>query len=276
MSTPAIPLISIPPKQLGEVLFDELGLPVVRRTRTGYSTDAAVLDELIGKHPIVELILEFRQLDKLKSTYVDALPGLVNPQTGRVHTWLSQTGTTTGRLSSRDPNLQNIPVRSDLGRLVRGAFVAPEGCMLLGCDYSQVELRILAHISQDPELLGAFHRDEDVHASTAAAVLGIPLNEVTKEQRSLAKAINFGLMYGMQEYGLSARTNLSVEEARQFIAAYFCTIRQGARLSGWNHRVCSRARLCRDSDGAPPLFPRVARGQPCQWSHQTRIRACRH
>ena len=209
------------PKQLGEVLFDELGLPVVRRTRTGYSTDAAVLDELIGKHPIVELILEFRQLDKLKSTYVDALPGLVNPQTGRVHTWLSQTGTTTGRLSSRDPNLQNIPVRSDLGRLVRGAFVAPEGCMLLGCDYSQVELRILAHISQDPELLGAFHRDEDVHASTAAAVLGIPLNEVTKEQRSLAKAINFGLMYGMQEYGLSARTNLSVEEARQFIAAYF-------------------------------------------------------
>jgi len=208
-------------KQLGAVLFDELGLPIVRKTRTGYSTDAAVLDALKDKHPIIELILKYRQLEKLKNTYVDALPALVNPSTGRVHTTFGQTGTSTGRLSSSDPNLQNIPVRTEEGRRVRGAFTAPEGYVLLGCDYSQVELRLLAHLSQDPELVGAFLRDEDVHASTAAAIYGIPLTEVTSERRALAKTINFGLMYGMGDYGLASRTDLSVEDARAFIDAYF-------------------------------------------------------
>jgi DNA polymerase-1 len=209
------------PKQLGVVLFEELGLPVARRTATGYSTDVAVLEELRGKHAIIDLLLEYRQLDKLRGTYVDALPALINPRTGRVHTSFNQTGTSTGRLSSSDPNLQNIPVRSELGRQVRQAFVAPPGRVLLGCDYSQVELRLLAHFSQDPEMLAAFRRDEDVHATTAAAVFGVPLEQVTYEQRSMAKAINFGLMYGMGGYGLSSRTDLSVAEAREFIDVYF-------------------------------------------------------
>ncbi|MHB1293844.1 MAG: DNA polymerase I [Anaerolineae bacterium] len=208
-------------KQLAEVLFDVLKLPVVRRTQTGYSTDVSVLEELRDKHPVVALILEHRQLDKLKGTYLDALPALINPETGRVHTSFNQAGTSTGRLSSSDPNLQNIPVRTELGRLVRAAFVAPEGAVLLGCDYSQVELRLLAHFTGDPELTNAFMRDEDVHASTAAALLGIPLEQVTKEQRGLAKTINFGILYGMSDYGLSARTDLSVTQARQFIEAYF-------------------------------------------------------
>ncbi|MBM3187581.1 MAG: DNA polymerase I [Chloroflexi bacterium] len=216
-------------KQLGVVLFDELGLPALKRTRTGYSTDVSVLEELKKEHPIAALVLEHRQLDKLKSTYIDALPLLINPQTGRVHTSFNQTGTSTGRLSSSDPNLQNIPVRTELGRKVRAAFVAPPGHMLLACDYSQVELRLLAHLSQDPEMLAAFRRNEDVHATTAAAIFGVPLAEVSYEQRSLAKAINFGLMYGMSDYGLSSRTDLSVSEARQFIEAYFDRFKQVKR-----------------------------------------------
>ena len=212
-------------QQLGQVLFEELGLPVQRRTKTGYSTDASVMEALADAHPIVSQILEHRTLSKLKGTYVDALPTLINPDTGRIHTSFNQTGASTGRLSSSDPNLQNIPVRTEEGRLVRGAFAAPEGYRLLSCDYSQVELRLLAHMSEDPELIGAFQRDEDVHATTAAAVLGIPLAEVTKEQRALAKAINFGLMYGMSEYGLAARTDLSQEEAREFIETYFTRFR---------------------------------------------------
>jgi DNA polymerase-1 len=213
-------------KQLATVLFEELGLPKVRRTATGFSTDVSVLEELKDKHPIVEAILEHRQLEKLNSTYVQALPTLINPATGRVHTSFNQTSTTTGRLSSSDPNLQNIPVRTELGRRIRGAFVAPEGCLLLGCDYSQVELRLLAHLSQDPELLGAFRRGEDVHASTAAAICGVPLAEVTPQQRALAKTINFGLMYGMGDYGLSSRTDLTVTQAHEFIDAYFRRFRR--------------------------------------------------
>ena len=208
-------------KQLGAVLFEEMGLPVVRRTKTGYSTASDVLKDLKAQNPIAGLVLEYRQLEKLKGTYVDALPALINPETGRVHTSFNQTGTSTGRLSSSDPNLQNIPVRTELGRRVRGAFIAPEGHVLLGCDYSQVELRLLAHLSKDPEMLAAFHRDEDVHATTAAAIHGVPLAEVTRQQRSLAKAINFGLMYGMSGYGLAARTDLDVPQANQFIETYF-------------------------------------------------------
>jgi len=208
-------------KQLGKVLFEELGLPVIRRTRTGYSTDAAVMEELRDRHPIVGLVLEYRQLEKLKGTYVDALPQLILPSTGRVHSSFKQTGTTTGRLSSNDPNLQNIPVRTELGRKVRGAFIAPEGHLLLSCDYSQVELRLLAHLSEDPELMAAFWRGEDVHAATAAAIYGLPLSKVTHEQRALAKTINFGLMYGMGDYGLAARTDLTVAQAHEFIESYF-------------------------------------------------------
>jgi DNA polymerase-1 len=208
-------------KQLGEVLFDELALPVKARTKTGYSTRASVLEELKDQHPIIGLILEHRQLTKLKSTYVDALPLLVNRETGRVHTSYNQTGTVTGRISSSDPNLQNIPVRTELGRHVRGAFVAEKGWQLLGADYSQVELRILAHISQDDNLLAAFARGEDIHASTAATVFEVPLSEVTSSMRRIAKTINFGIIYGMGEYGLAQRTDLSVEDARKFIANYF-------------------------------------------------------
>ena len=208
-------------QQLGAVLFEELGLPVKAKTKTGYSTRASVLEELKDLHPIVDLILEHRQLAKIKSTYVDALPLLVNRETGRVHTSYNQTGTVTGRISSSDPNLQNIPVRTELGRHVRSAFVAQEGWVLLGADYSQVELRILAHISQDPSLLAAFARSEDIHTSTAAAVLEVPLSDVTPEMRRLAKTINFGIIYGMGEYGLAQRTGLSVEDARKFIDNYF-------------------------------------------------------
>jgi len=208
-------------QQLGTVLFEELGLPVKARTKTGYSTAAGVLEELRGMHPIIELVLEHRQLSKLKSTYVDALPLLVNPRTGRVHTSYHQTGTVTGRISSSDPNLQNIPVRTEIGRQVRRAFIAEEGCLLLSADYSQVELRIMAHISQDLGLLSAFEREEDIHASTAATVMDVPLSQVTPEMRRIAKSINFGLSYGMGAYGLAQRTGLSREEAAEFIANYF-------------------------------------------------------
>lgn len=207
--------------QLAQVLFERLGLPATKRTKTGYSTNATVLEGLRGQHPIIDLILEYRQLSKLKSTYTDALPLLVNPATGRVHTSYNQTGTVTGRISSSDPNLQNIPIRTELGRRVRKAFVAREGCVLLCADYSQVELRVLAHISQDPNLLTAFARGEDVHATSAAVILGVPLGEVTSDMRRMAKTINFGLMYGMGEYGLASRIGLPQEEAAEFIRNYF-------------------------------------------------------
>lgn len=207
--------------QLSQVLFERLGLPATKRTKTGYSTSASVLEGLRGRHPIIDLILEYRQLSKLKSTYTDALPLLVNPATGRVHTSYNQTGTVTGRISSSDPNLQNIPIRTELGRRVRRAFVAREGCVLLCADYSQVELRVLAHISQDANLLAAFARGEDVHATTASVILGVPLKEVTPDMRRIAKTINFGLMYGMGEYGLASRMGLPREEAAEFIRNYF-------------------------------------------------------
>ncbi len=211
-------------QQLSDALFTVLGLPTkgLKKTKSGhYSTAANVLERLRGQHEVVDLILEHRQLSKLKSTYVDTLPKLVNPRTGRVHTSYNQTGAVTGRLSSSRPNLQNIPIRTELGREVRRAFVADEGCRLVAADYSQVELRVLAHISQDPGLLSAFERGEDIHASTAAAILGVPLSEVTPEQRRLAKSVNFGLSYGQTAYGLAKQTGLSQEEASKFIAAYF-------------------------------------------------------
>jgi DNA polymerase-1 len=216
------------PKQLNDVLFGKLGLSVegLRKTSHGYSTDAAVLDSLRGQHPIINHILEYREISKLKGTYVDALPLLINPQTGRVHTSYNQAGASTGRLSSSNPNLQNIPIRTELGREVRRAFVAPAGMKLLSCDYSQVELRILAHVSGDKTLLDAFAQGQDIHAATAAAVYGVPIEQVTKEQRSFAKRVNFGLIYGMGAFRLARDSELTLAEAREFINTYF------ARLPG--------------------------------------------
>lgn len=208
-------------QQLGTILFEKLGLRAARRTQTGYSTDAAVLDALQGQHEIIGLMQEYRTLVKLKNTYVDALPLLVNRRTGRVHTSFNQAAVVTGRLSSSDPNLQNIPIRTDLGSQIRRAFVAREGWRLLGADYSQVELRILAHVCGDQAMLDAFARGEDIHARTAAVIFGVPLEQVAPKQRYLAKTINFGLIYGMGDYGLAQRTELSQEEAARFIESYF-------------------------------------------------------
>ena len=211
-------------QQLSDALFKRLGLPTqgLRRTKSGhFSTAAGVLERLRGKHPVIDLILEQRGLAKLKSTYADALPRLVNPHTGRLHTSYKQTGTATGRLSSSNPNLQNIPIRTELGRQVRRAFVAEPGWRLIAADYSQVELRVMAHISGDEGLLGAFARGEDIHASTAAAIMGVSLAEVTSDMRRVAKAVNFGLSYGQTAYGLSNATDLTQAEAEDFIKAYF-------------------------------------------------------
>jgi DNA polymerase-1 len=216
------------PKQLNDVLFGKLGLSVegIRKTTHGYSTDATVLENLKGQHPVIDRILEYREVSKLQGTYVDALPALINPQTGRVHTSYNQAGSSTGRLSSSNPNLQNIPIRTELGREVRRAFITPDGYKLLSVDYSQVELRILAHISQDKTLLAAFAQNQDIHAATAAAVYGIPIDQVTYEQRSFAKRVNFGLIYGMGAFRLARDSDLTLTEARQFIDTYFARLPQ--------------------------------------------------
>jgi len=211
-------------EQLSDVLFGTLGLPKqgLRKTKSGrYSTAADVLESFKGAHPVVDMVLEYRQLAKLKSTYIDALPVMVNPETGRLHTSFNQTGTVTGRLSSSEPNLQNIPIRTELGRQIRRAFVAQAGCQLLAADYSQIELRILAHVSGDEAMLSAFARGEDIHASTAATIYGVSLSEVTPEMRRVAKTTNFAISYGVTGYGLSRQTSLTPEEAGQFIDHYF-------------------------------------------------------
>jgi DNA polymerase-1 len=213
------------PKQLNDVLFGKLNLPRagIRKTTHGYSTAADVLDKLYADtgHPILEKILEHRELSKLKGTYVDALPELVNPQTGRLHTSFNQTGTTTGRLSSSNPNLQNIPIRTEIGREVRRAFITPPGTVLLAVDYSQVELRIMAHIADEPYLKQAFEEGQDIHAATAAVVNGIPIDEVTYDQRSFAKRVNFGLLYGMGAFRLARESDLTLKEAESFVETYF-------------------------------------------------------
>lgn len=212
-------------QQLADVLFKDLKLePPDRGKKTAsghYSTSAAVLDELKGKHPVVDLLLEYRELAKLKSTYLDALPLQVNPRTGKVHTSFNQTGSVTGRLASSEPNLQNIPTRTELGRQVRLGFVASEGYTLLSVDYSQIELRIVAHMAGDRAMLDAFREGQDIHATTAAAIYNIPLKDVNKEQRRHAKAINFGLIYGMSAFGLSRSTDFTLGEAENFVKDYF-------------------------------------------------------
>lgn len=209
-------------QQLGKVLFEELKLPPSRKTKTGYSTDATVLEGLRGIHPVVGYVIDYRQFSKLKSTYVEALPSLVDPDTGRIHTSFNQTVTATGRLSSSDPNLQNIPIRTEIGRKIRQAFIAPgDNQMLVGADYSQIELRVMAHLSQDPGLLAAFSHDEDIHTTTAAQVFNKEASQVTSEMRRIAKVVNFGVIYGMSDYGLEQATGLSRQEASDFINSYF-------------------------------------------------------
>ncbi|MHB1384602.1 MAG: DNA polymerase I [Bellilinea sp.] len=212
-------------QQLSKALFDTLKIePPDRRKKTSsghFSTSADVLEGIRKDHPVVSTILDYRELAKLKSTYVDTLPLQVNPRTGRVHTSYNQTGSVTGRLASSDPNLQNIPTRTDTGRLVRNAFVAGDGKQLLAVDYSQIELRIVAHMAEDEAMLAAFRAGQDIHAATAAAIQGVPLDKVTKDQRRRAKAVNFGLIYGMSAFGLSRSTDLTLGEAENFVKAYF-------------------------------------------------------
>src|SRR5690606_21545064 len=208
--------------QLRTVLFEKLGLPVVRRTKTGPSTDASVLEELAAQgHALPRLILEYRQLDKLKGTYVDALPLLVNPETGRIHTSSNQTVAATGRLSSSDPNLQNVPIRTEIGAEIRKGFIPADGCVFLAADYSQIELRILAHLSGDPAFVEAFRLGVDIHRQTAALVFDVLPDDVTPQMRGAAKTINFATIYGVGPYALAQRLGTSVAEARSFIEQYF-------------------------------------------------------
>ena len=209
------------PKQLSVILFERLKLPVIKKTKTGYSTNADVLNTLAPQHKAVSFILKYRELEKLKNTYIDKLPFLVNSKTNRIHTSFHQTVTSTGRLSSSEPNLQNIPVRTEMGREIRKAFIAEEGFILLSADYSQVELRILAHLSQDESLLNAFKNDEDIHAHTASGIFGIDQNIISEQMRRMAKVINFGIIYGMSSYGLARNLGVGREEAEKYINNYF-------------------------------------------------------
>jgi len=242
------------PKQLAHLLFEKLELKSdrMRKTKTGYSTDYDVLDAMRDQHPIVAPILDHRELIKLKNTYIDALPPLVNPATGRVHTSFRQAVAATGRLSSTDPNLQNIPIRTELGREIRRAFIADPGKVLVSADYSQIELRILAHLSKDPVLMKAFAEGIDVHTQTAAEVFGVPLTEVTAEQRRVAKAVNYGLAYGQSDFGLARALDIQREEARRHMDRYFerfATVKQfmdgiiaEARKAGASYTILGRKR----------------------------------
>ncbi|MCG3112184.1 MAG: DNA polymerase I [Candidatus Manganitrophus sp. SB1] len=209
------------PKQLAEILFVKLGLPPIRKTKTGYSTDEEVLTQLAVRHELPAEILNSRQLMKLRSTYVDALPKLIHPETGRVHTQLNQTIAATGRLSSKDPNLQNIPIKGELGRRIRQAFIAEPGHQLLSADYNQIELRLLAHMSEDPVLIESFRTGEDVHTRTAVQLFGLPKQEISSEMRRVAKTVNFGIIYGISPFGLASNLGVSQTEAKRYIDRYF-------------------------------------------------------
>ena len=207
-------------KQLGKILFEKLKLPVVKKTKTGYSTDVDVLEKLKNEHPIIEKILEYRSLTKLNSTYVEGLKPYINKVTGRIHSYFHQTITATGRISSTEPNLQNIPTRIELGKRLRKAFVPKEGYIFIDADYSQIELRVLAHISKDENMIKAFKNDEDIHKQAASNVFNIPIDEVTKEQRSHAKAVNFGIVYGISDFGLGEQIGVSRKKAKEYINQY--------------------------------------------------------
>ena len=243
------------PQQLSDLLFNELQLPKTKRTKTGgYTTDAGALEGLRGAHPVIDGVLEYRQLSKIKSTYVDSLPELINPRTGRIHTSYNQTGSSTGRVSSSDPNLQNIPVRTELGRQVRRAFVAenvPEWT-LVSADYSQIELRVLAHLSQDAALLEAFNGGEDIHSATGALMYDVPIENVTSDMRRISKVLNFGVIYGLSPFGISQQTEFSPDEGQKFIDNYFSkypgirdyldSVKQQAREDGYVSTPLGRRR----------------------------------
>jgi DNA polymerase-1 len=209
------------PKQVGEILFERLALPSPKKTKTGYSTDVSVLSELSEDYPIAGYILEHRQLQKLQSTYVESLPKMVNVRTGRIHTTYNQTIAGTGRLSSTEPNLQNIPIRTALGREIRKAFIPKKGNLLLSADYSQIELRVMAHVCNDATLVSAFNAGHDIHTATAAALFGLDLNDVQSEQRRIAKTVNFGIMYGQGSFGLARQLGISRTESKEIIDQYF-------------------------------------------------------
>jgi DNA polymerase-1 len=265
-------------QQLSKVLFDELELTPPDRTRKTasghYSTAASVLEELRDAHPIVALVLEQREIGKLKSTYADALPEQVNAETGRVHTSYNQTGSVTGRLASSDPNLQNIPIRTELGRQIRKAFIASPGNVLLGVDYSQIELRIVAHMSQDKAMIEAFKADQDIHTTTAAAIYNVDSGDVTPAMRRHAKAINFGLIYGMSPFGLSRSTDLTLAEAEDFVKTYF------QRFPGVKHYLDQIKRRASENGyvetllGRRRYFPQLKKGE-VKVSEQTKARAQR-
>jgi DNA polymerase I len=254
------------PAQLGVVLFEELHLPA-KKVRGKYSTEASVLEDLRA-FPIIQHILDYRQLIKLKSTYIDALPCLINEKTGRVHTSFNQMRTTTGRLSSSEPNLQNIPVRGDLGREIRRAFIAAPGTVLIAGDYSQIDLRVLAHLSQDAGLLEAFRQDKDIHAATAAQLFGVSMEEVKPDMRRLAKTVNFGVIYGMSEFGLEQATELSRAQAGQFIDAYFkkypgvagymASTREFAHRNGYVQTLLGRRRYIPDINASNRMVREAA------------------
>jgi DNA polymerase-1 len=250
------PFLVSSPKQLQQILFEKLKLPVIKKTKTGYSTDEEVLERLALQHALPERILAYRRLAKLKNTYVDALPPLVNPRSGRLHPTFNQLGAATGRLSAANPNVQNIPIRTAEGVRIREAFIAAEGHRLLSADYSQVELRILAHYSEDESLIEAFRRGEDVHRRTAAAVAGIAPEQVTADQRSRAKAVNFGIIYGSSAFGLARQLGIAAGEAQEAIDAYFERYRgvrrfldrtvEEARERGWVKTLLGRRRYLPD------------------------------
>jgi DNA polymerase-1 len=257
------------PKQLGTVLFEKMHLPVLRKTPTGQpSTAEDVLEELAESYPLPKLILEHRNLSKLKSTYIDKLPEQINPRTGRVHTSYHQAVAATGRLSSQDPNLQNIPIRTPEGRRIRQAFIAPPGHMLLAADYSQIELRIMAHLSGDDGLLGAFAADRDIHQATASEVFGTPLDAVTADQRRSAKAVNFGLIYGMSAFGLSKQLGIPRGTAQEYIDLYFARYpgvkrymeetRAQARSQGYVETVFGRRLYLPDINSRNKQFQQAA------------------
>jgi DNA polymerase-1 len=268
------------PKQVGELLFEKLQLPIIRKTKTGYSTDAEVLSELsaLNINPIPDLLLKYREVEKLLSTYVRALPTMVDPKTKKIHTHFQPSNAATGRLSSDNPNLQNIPVRTENGRKLRKGFIPSPGRVLLSADYSQVELRLLAHFSQDPGMLDAFENDKDIHQQTASEIFDVPLDQVTKDMRNSAKAINFGLMYGQTSFGLSGALHISQTEARKYITSYFQKfqsvkgfldeLKEKAEKTGYAETLFGRKRLLPDIKSTnrqiKSMAERVAINSPIQ------------
>lgn len=266
-------------KQLSKILFEHLGLKPVRRTKTGYSTDAKTLDKLQNQHPIVPLLLEYRHLDKLLNTYITPFPLLINTQTGRVHTSYNQAVTTTGRLSSSKPNLQNIPIRTSLGQKIRKAFIAQEGYALVAFDYSQIELRLMAHLAQDKNMLEDFAQGKDIHTTTAQRIFKVQqLEDVTKEQRGIAKAINFGAIYGAGARTIAQNAHVPTTEAKQFLEDYFTQyhavrdymeyLKEEARKTGYASTLFGRVLMLPDINSGHPQMKaaaeRIAINMPLQ------------